>query len=84
MSVKKRRRYQNPERHKKVKQAEAELDQRIKETSAQFLKQRNNRIKEIIAQFLEQKLFYLLLLLLPLTLFALGFTFSLLWLILEF
>lgn len=83
MSVRKRRRYQNPERCKKVKQAKAELDQRIKETSAQFLKQRNKRIKETIIKFLKQGqgLFYLFLLLLLLPLIALGFTSSLLWLI---
>ena len=76
------KRYKNTEHYKKVKQAEAELDKKIKETSSQSLKQRNQKIKETSSQFLKQRLAYLFLLLLPLALMALGFTFSLFLLLL--
>ncbi len=71
------KRYKNTEHYKKIKQAEAELDKRIKETSSQFLKQRNQKIKQQLAYLwhmstmLCQCLFFLLL---PLALITLGLT----------
>lgn len=57
MSVKKSaKRSKNTEHYKKVKQAEAELTQRIKETNAQYRVGLTQKIKEASAQFLEQQL----------------------------
>jgi uncharacterized membrane protein len=42
------KRYKNTEHYQEIRQAETELDKRIKETNSQFLKQRNKRIKEFL------------------------------------
>ncbi|WP_414565742.1 hypothetical protein [Anabaena sp. CCY 9613] len=75
------KRYKNTEHYKKVKQAEAELDKRIKETSSQSKKQQNQKIKQELEHLLEMPTIlckHLFFLLLVLALITFGFTFFLL------